>query len=114
MTTKTASNSSKSSSKSSKTTQEKNSTSSKTDPNQMQMLTLNVVHLLFLHGLCSNFKKVEELEKSMDSFLHDIIIIMEMYIDSANVSPQLAEKFNYKIDNDEKNPQTGKQDPQKQ
>ena len=60
-------------------------------------LHLNLVHLLFLHGLASRLYAADK--ESMDvqwrSFVHDMCLIMETYIDQIDAE-DMKNKMNYK------------------
>lgn len=64
-------------------------------PKKIDTMRLNVVHLLFIHGLLVNFYSVQGIDAKMKNFLHDLIIMFEIYIDSGNPSDELQKHFKY-------------------
>lgn len=80
------------------------STEGRRSPEQLDVMRLNVVHLLFLHGLLCKFYEAVNHEPKMQNFLHDLILMFEIYIDTGNPSEELVNQFNYqplKTENDE-------------
>lgn len=65
-----------------------------------EIINLNLAHLLFLHGLThalyQETKDNSKSEREMSNFLHDLIILFELYIDACEKHPELLDKFNYK------------------
>ena len=94
MTTKTQSKPSKTSS-----TESKQAKFQETD--KQTPLKLNLVHALFIHGICSELFH-DSNDFSFKNFLHDIIALHENVIENSS-NEQLKEKMNYQPFNTEKN-----------
>lgn len=81
-------------------TKSKSTQKKQVDKDQLTMMTLNFAHLIFLHGLVKNLFNQIDTTKSKDnskmySFLHDLLIMFEIYIDSVEKDDEIIEKFNY-------------------
>jgi hypothetical protein len=55
---------------------------------------VNLVHLLFIHGLLISFYNQQDLDHQLKSFVHDLLLIHEHYIDKVD-DEKLKEKMNY-------------------
>ncbi len=77
-------------------TSKKSSTGKNTvTPETPKTMALNVIHLLFLHGLLLQFRQSPGMDGKMSDFLYDLLIMFEVYIDSVDTPDELLEKFNY-------------------
>lgn len=57
-------------------------------------LSLNLAHLLFLHGMVAKFYELDDVDDQMKDFLHDLLVMFEIYIEQVP-NEKLFEKFNY-------------------
>lgn len=62
---------------------------------QAKSMALNLAHLLFLHGIINTMYQEKHQEQQLSEFLHDLLILFELYIESTNMDSDLLEKFNY-------------------
>ena len=60
----------------------------------MQLMSLNLVHLVFIHGLLQTFYKQDIADRKLKSFVHDMALIFEMYIDGVD-NEELKKEMNY-------------------
>ena len=67
----------------------------KTASNQLGVVHMNLVHLLFIHGMLANFYNQPETTGQLESFVHDLCLIHEYYIDNID-DDSLKEKMHYK------------------
>lgn len=70
-------------------------------------MALNLAHVLFIHGTLRNLSDNVDFtnEPEMERFVSELLIILEINIDSVKLDEALMKKFNYsplKIRNDEK------------
>lgn len=62
---------------------------------QRKTITLNVAHILFLHGLIKSFPRADLKDNTMKQFLNELAFLLEIYIDGVD-NDELKAKFNYK------------------